>query len=1077
MAQNVSVSCRFRPPSKGEKAEGASIIATVDPDCTTITLNDGSGTVRDGSNKFNFDRVFDWVTPQAEVFKHTALPLVKEVFNGFNTTIFAYGQTGSGKTHTMMGQPKSEELKGIIPRLVEAIFAGIEEADEGIEFTVKLSYVEIYNERVRDLLTARSAGSDNLKIREGTHGGVYIENVVETYVNSVEQVLALMEQGQAARALAATNMNEQSSRSHSVFLLTIGQLNTQTGSKKGAKLTLVDLAGSEKVGKTGASGSVLDEAKSINKSLSALGNVINALTTSGAHIPYRDSKLTRLLSDSLGGNSKTLLIVTGSPMNTNLEETVSTMRFGTRAKLIQNKAKANTEKSVAEYKILLHQATLKLAIQQALIDALEKDVANLLACAESADPASALKIPIPELLSRNVELLKKNQELIVEPETPARPSSGLGVPSGLPPVARSPMPLGTTAGVAAALSAAANMSSPSPSPIPPAVAGSPAPLHPGAAVGSLPSVPESAPAPEEAAAPATAAPSPVPAVAAASLTTPVKARVRAPRKSIAAASAAAKAGDDSPSTSPDTSPDNSPRVGPIKSPPVVTVGLPSLAALASLGAAAATTTAAAPAATAPARKASAASSVGSLSELLLANSDLTAQLAELRQARRALEHNLEDARKETAEQVESFEAAKAKAESEVEEARQAQKAAEERAEKAQEVVAELQQLKDRLAYEKKEHALGLSLAEAARTEAQEEVARLSNKVSQLEAKLAAASAASTGASTPAVVPGDGAEVEEEPVAINMAASAPNSPAERAPRPPRMSAPPAMHTRTPSNDEHPLLKPRHQASASASDFYSSGGPGLGASPPFGLPASVSEDMSEEQYQIEALNRGLKRKCDQYVQLMMQHQTQGERVESLEQNLEEANARLREHMAASSRKIKELDEKLLAAENLCAKFLESGRYWRNERSQKQNKLAGASLAASKIAMPMHGGGAGARKLTNDLGEGLLSSAYGGTTPSGRRDSAIHLPGATIITGAPLPGTMSPPPAGINSAASSTFNSPAAAGGASAIGSPVGAGSSTRLSGSFSQSARNAMASLSSAITGKPKELPRDHMSTFF
>jgi kinesin family protein 5 len=140
----------------------------------------------------------------------------------------------------MMGNPKVDEMKGIIPRLVESLFQGIEDADEGIEFTVKLSYVEIYNERVRDLLTARNANSDNLKIREGTHGGVYIENVVETYVNSVEQVLALMEQGQSARALAATNMNEQSSRSHSVFLLTIGQLNTANGSKKGSKLTLVD---------------------------------------------------------------------------------------------------------------------------------------------------------------------------------------------------------------------------------------------------------------------------------------------------------------------------------------------------------------------------------------------------------------------------------------------------------------------------------------------------------------------------------------------------------------------------------------------------------------------------------------------------------------------------------------------------------------------------------------------------------------------------------------------------------------------------------------------------------------------
>jgi hypothetical protein len=143
-------------------------------------------------------------------------------------------------SHHATPDPKSDLHKGIIPRLVEAIFQGIEDADSGIEFTVKLSYVEIYSERVRDLLTARNSGSDNLKIREGTHGGVYIEGVTETYVNSVEQILSLMDDGQRNRAVASTNMNETSSRSHSVFILTLGQLDQNSGSKKGAKLTLVD---------------------------------------------------------------------------------------------------------------------------------------------------------------------------------------------------------------------------------------------------------------------------------------------------------------------------------------------------------------------------------------------------------------------------------------------------------------------------------------------------------------------------------------------------------------------------------------------------------------------------------------------------------------------------------------------------------------------------------------------------------------------------------------------------------------------------------------------------------------------
>ena len=170
----------------------------------------------------------------------------------------------------MMGGKSKDEDKGIIPRLVEAIFLGIEEAEVGIEFTVKLSYVEIYNEKVRDLLVTPQrgggplAGSDNLKIREGTHGGVYIEGVTETYVNNIESVYELMEKGQNSRAIAATNMNETSSRSHSVFVLTLGQINTVSGSKKGSKLTLIDLAGSERIEKTGAVGQTLDEAKSIS---------------------------------------------------------------------------------------------------------------------------------------------------------------------------------------------------------------------------------------------------------------------------------------------------------------------------------------------------------------------------------------------------------------------------------------------------------------------------------------------------------------------------------------------------------------------------------------------------------------------------------------------------------------------------------------------------------------------------------------------------------------------------------------------------------------------------------------------
>ena len=270
----------------------------------------------------------------------------------------------------------SADGRGIIPRLVDAIFTGIAQSSEQMEFTVKLSYVEIYNEKIKDLAAPTSSSSASLKIREGPRG-VYIEGVSERYVSSYAEVLALLSEGSAHRAVSATLMNSESSRSHSVFLLTLAATDKLTGSQRSSKLTLIDLAGSEKVLKTGAVGSTLDEAKHINRSLSALGNVINALSVKAKHVPYRDSKLTRLLSDSLGGNSQTCLIITCSPMSFNLEETLSTLRFGSRAKLIKNKPTMNAERSVAEYRRMLDTAQQQIQWQQEIIVGLEGDVQKL----------------------------------------------------------------------------------------------------------------------------------------------------------------------------------------------------------------------------------------------------------------------------------------------------------------------------------------------------------------------------------------------------------------------------------------------------------------------------------------------------------------------------------------------------------------------------------------------------------------------------------------------------------------------------------------------------------------------------
>ncbi|KAJ2843391.1 hypothetical protein J3B02_005282, partial [Coemansia erecta] len=281
--------------------------------------------------------------------------------------------TGSGKTFTMMGADiDNDDLKGIIPRIVEGIFAKIIESPPTLEYMVKTSYMEIYMERIRDLL---SPTESNLPVHEDKTNGVYVKGLMEVFVSSVDEVYEVMRQGAKNRVVAYTNMNAESSRSHSIFQITIEQKDTLSGKTKMGRLFLVDLAGSEKVGKTGATGQTLEEAKKINKSLSALGMVINALTDGkSTHIPYRDSKLTRILQESLGGNSRTTLIINCSPSSFNAAETVSTLRFGMRAKSIKNKAKVNQELSAAELKIMLKRTQTQCLSFRAYSSALEGEV-------------------------------------------------------------------------------------------------------------------------------------------------------------------------------------------------------------------------------------------------------------------------------------------------------------------------------------------------------------------------------------------------------------------------------------------------------------------------------------------------------------------------------------------------------------------------------------------------------------------------------------------------------------------------------------------------------------------------------
>jgi kinesin family protein 5 len=365
-ANTIKVVARFRPQNKIELAAGSEqIVEFSSEDTCSLSSKEASGA-------FTFDRVFPTNTPQQDVFDYSIRSTVDDVLAGYNGTVFAYGQTGSGKTYTMMGADiGNDEQKGIIPRIVEQIFTSIMRSDGSIEFTVKVSYMEIYMEKIRDLLVPQN---DNLPIHEDKQRGVYVKGLGEFYVGSVDEVYHVLERGGQARAVAATNMNQESSRSHSIFVIEVTQKNVESGSARSGRLFLVDLAGSEKVGKTGASGQTLEEAKKINKSLSALGMVINALSDGkSTHVPYRDSKLTRILQESLGGNSRTTLIINCSPSAYNDAETVSTLRFGERAKTIKQKAKINEELSPAQLKALLRKELTKTTTYESYIQSLEDE--------------------------------------------------------------------------------------------------------------------------------------------------------------------------------------------------------------------------------------------------------------------------------------------------------------------------------------------------------------------------------------------------------------------------------------------------------------------------------------------------------------------------------------------------------------------------------------------------------------------------------------------------------------------------------------------------------------------------------
>ncbi|KAM4521973.1 kinesin-like protein KIF13B isoform 3-T3 [Odontesthes bonariensis] len=358
---NVKVAVRVRPMNRREKDLKTKCVVEMVGNQTVLhpaISNVNKGDPRNQPKAFAYDYCFwsmdesqkDKFEGQDVVFQCLGESLLDNAFMGYNACIFAYGQTGSGKSYTMMG---SAEQPGLIPRLCSSLFSRtVQEAREGENFTVEVSFMEIYNEKVRDLLDPKGS-RQALRVREHKVLGPYVDGLSRLAVASYKDIESLMSEGNKSRTVAATNMNEESSRSHAVFniILTHTLLDLQSGTsgEKVSKLSLVDLAGSERAAKTGAAGERLKEGSNINKSLSTLGLVISALADQGAgknkskFVPYRDSVLTWLLKDSLGGNSRTAMVATISPAADNYDETLSTLRYADRAKSIINHAVVNED--------------------------------------------------------------------------------------------------------------------------------------------------------------------------------------------------------------------------------------------------------------------------------------------------------------------------------------------------------------------------------------------------------------------------------------------------------------------------------------------------------------------------------------------------------------------------------------------------------------------------------------------------------------------------------------------------------------------------------------------------------------
>ena len=339
-SETVKVVVRCRPLSQDEKTKHNECIVDVNMSAHTISVNNPNN-IKDVKN-FTFDYTYDIGAAQEQIFKETALPILESVMDGYNGTIFAYGQTGTGKTYTMEGIDNNTD-KGIIPRAIDWIFDNIKNYTNQ-QFLVRCSFVEIYNEEVRDLLSRNTKAKLNVREKDKAF---YLENVTIYQAENSKRMQDIMKAGSINRATGATKMNVGSSRSHSIFSIIVEASNSDEKGEthyRVGKLNLVDLAGSERQSKTESTGERFKEGTKINLSLTILGSVINKLVSGkNQYIPYRDSKLTMLLQDSLGGNTKTVMIANVGPADYNYDETLNTLWYASHAKKIKNKPRINED--------------------------------------------------------------------------------------------------------------------------------------------------------------------------------------------------------------------------------------------------------------------------------------------------------------------------------------------------------------------------------------------------------------------------------------------------------------------------------------------------------------------------------------------------------------------------------------------------------------------------------------------------------------------------------------------------------------------------------------------------------------